>query len=152
MIQELRNLKFAASQRLSLVLAIFNCALTVLVVFAVLFPFPYLFSWRNQYSFTLIEVRCWIDVNGTHGYEVVPLVRMVPLDSNANPEGYNWVVADLNGFKLDNRYGYAFAAPEECYGKRFLFWQSQKTSMIIPNRTLVLEPDFESDTWWQNYG
>ncbi|MFQ6081183.1 MAG: hypothetical protein ACE5OW_05915 [Candidatus Bathyarchaeia archaeon] len=87
-------------------------------------------------------------MNGTYGFQPIPLVKMATLDSDEEPEGYNWVHSP---FKLDNRYGYKFTAPPEMYGKRFLFWQSEKTGMITPDRTLVLEPGFESDSWWMNY-
>jgi len=73
---------------------------------------------------------------------------MVPLNSKA-PEGYNLVHVP---FELNDRYGYAFKAPPEMYGKRFLFWQSEKTLQINATSTRILRPGFSSDSWWMNYG
>jgi len=107
------------------------------------------FHWQDEHPYTIIEIKAWVDVNGTYGFEPVARVRMVPLNSKAEPEGYNWVHIP---FKLNNRYGYAFTAPPEIYGKRFMFWQSEKTLEINPNSTLILQPGFSSDSWWMNYG
>lgn len=107
------------------------------------------FHWRNEHPYTIIEIKAWVDVNGTHGFQPIAMVRMVPLNSDAEPEGYNWVHSP---FKLDNQYGYQFTAPPEMHGKKWLFWQSEKTWKINPNRTLILRPGFSSDSWWMNYG
>ena len=103
---------------------------------------PFLIDWRENYPFTVIEIKCWIDVDGRRGFEVVPMASI-------NGNNFNWVTEPL---RLDNRYRYVLEASEKFYGYDFLFWQSEKTGMIIPDRRLVLEPGFESDSWWQNYG
>jgi len=112
-------------------------------------PSPSVFQWQDEHPYTIIEIKAWVDVNGTYGFEPIALVRMLPLNSDAEPEGYNWMHSP---FKLDNRYGYEFTAPPEMHGKKFLFWQSEKTWEINPNRTLILRPGFSSDLWWMNYG
>ena len=100
----------------------------------------------------IIEIKCWIDLNGTFGYEAIPMAKITPLNSKVTQESYNWIIGDLSPLKLDNHYGYKIIAPPERHGKKFLFWQSEKTGLIIPNRTLTLKPGFEPDCWWQNYG
>ena len=94
---------------------------------------------------TKIEIKAWIDLDGKHGMEVVPVVSI-------NGNHYNWVVGDLQPLWLDNRYRYILTAPEKLHGYCFLFWQRESDGLIIPNRTLVLEPGFTDERWWQNYG
>ena len=94
---------------------------------------------------TKIEIKAWIDLDGKHGMEVVPVVSI-------NGNHYNWVVGDLQPLWLDNRYRYTLTAPETLQGYCFLFWQRESDGLIIPNRTLVLEPGFTEERWWQNYG
>lgn len=102
--------------------------------------------WREHYPYTKVEIKAWIDLDGKQGIEAVPEIRIKP-----NPN-FNWVVGDMQPLKLDNRYDYEIEAKEEMNGKRFLFWQSEKTEMIIPERLLRLKAGFESDTFWANYG
>jgi len=94
---------------------------------------------------TKIEIKAWIDLDGGHGLEVAPMVSI-------NGNQYNWVVGDMQQLWLDNRYRYTLTAPEKLHGYCFLFWQRESDGFITPNRTLVLEPGFTEERWWQNYG
>ena len=106
--------------------------------------------WRSEYRFTAIEVKVWVDVNGTYGFESIAEARLVPLNSEADVDGtMNWIE---NPIRLDNSHGYAVTAPLRMWGRNFLFWQSEKTGVIVPSRTLTLDRGFSSDTWWINYG
>ena len=94
---------------------------------------------------TKIEIKAWIDLNGTHGIEVVPEVSI-------NGNYFNKLVGDMQPLWLDNRYRYVLEAKERIGNYCFLFWQRESDGFIIPNRTLVLEPGFTSERWWINYG
>ena len=100
--------------------------------------------WRNSYPYTIVEIKCWMQVDERKGYELVPMIKL-------NNSNWFYVVGNDNPLKLDNRYDYVIEAPEEYRGGRFVSWQSEKTGMIVPDRKLVLKRGFESDTWWQNY-
>jgi hypothetical protein len=100
--------------------------------------------WRNSYPFTVVEIKCWVQVDERRGYELVPMIKL-------NDSNWFYVVANDSPLRLDNRYDYVIEAPEAYGGGRFVFWQSEKTGMVVPDRKLVLRRGFESDTWWQNY-
>jgi hypothetical protein len=100
--------------------------------------------WRFAYPYTIVEIKCWMQVDEKKGYELVPMIRL-------NNSNWFYVVGNDNPLKLDNRYDYVIEAPEEYQGGKFVSWQSEKTGMIVPDRKLLLRKGFESDTWWQNY-
>jgi hypothetical protein len=103
-----------------------------------------LLFWRNSYPYTIVEIKCWIQVDEKRGYELIPMIKL-------NNSNWFYVISNDNPLKLDNRFDYVIEAPEEYQGGKFVSWQSEKTGMIIPSRELVLKGGFESDTWWQNY-
>jgi hypothetical protein len=100
--------------------------------------------WRKSYPYTVVEIKCWMQIDEKQGYELVPMIRL-------NNSNWFYVVGNDNPLKLDNRYGYTIEAPKEYQGGEFVCWQSEKTGMIIPASVLRLSRGFESDTWWQNY-
>jgi hypothetical protein len=100
--------------------------------------------WRNSYPYTIVEIKCWMQIDEKRGYELVPMIKL-------NNSNWFYVVANDNPLRLDNTYDYIIEAPKEYKGGEFVSWQSEKTGMIVPDRKLVLRKGFESDTWWQNY-
>lgn len=94
---------------------------------------------------TKIEIKAWVDINGTYGMEIVPEVSI-------NGNYFNKITGDMQPLWLDNRYRYTLEAKERIGGYCFLFWQRESDGLIIPNRTLVLEPGFTHERWWINYG
>jgi hypothetical protein len=100
--------------------------------------------WRNSYPYTIVEIKCWMQIDENNGYELVPMIKL-------NKSNWFYVVANDNPLRLDSRYEYVIEAPEEYQGGEFVSWQSEKTGMIVPDRKLLLRKGFESDTWWQNY-
>ena len=100
--------------------------------------------WRQNYPYTAVEIKCWMQIDEKRGYELVPLIKL-------NNSNWFYVVANDNPLRLDNRYEYVIEAPEKYQGGEFVSWQSEKTGMIVPDVRLRLGRNFESDTWWQNY-
>ena len=94
---------------------------------------------------TKIEIKAWVDINGTYGIEIVPEVSI-------NGNYFNKITGDMQPLWLDNRYRYTLEAKERVGDYCFLFWQRESDGLIIPNRTLVLEPGFTDERWWINYG
>ena len=94
---------------------------------------------------TKIEIKAWVDLNGTYGMEIIPEISI-------NGNHFNKVVGDIQPLWLDRRYRYTLTAPEKLHGYCFLFWQRESDGLIIPDRTLLLEPGFTDEKWWQNYG
>ena len=100
--------------------------------------------WRQAYPYTVIEVKCWMQIDEKQGYELVPMIKL-------NNSNWFYVVGNDNPLRLDNRYSYVIEAPRNYRGGEFVCWQSEKTGMIVPDTKLVLQNGFESDSWWQNY-
>ena len=94
---------------------------------------------------TKIEIKAWVDLNGTYGVEIIPEVSI-------NGNHFNKVIGDMQPLWLDRRYRYTLTAPEKLHGYCFLFWQRESDGLIIPDRILLLEPGFTDEKWWQNYG
>jgi len=94
---------------------------------------------------TKIEIKAWVDINGTYGMEIVPEVSI-------NGNYFNKITGDMQPLWLDNRYRYTLEAKERIGDYCFLFWQRESDGLIIPNRTLILEPGFTHERWWINYG
>jgi len=123
---------------------VISLLITILIVF--LGRFPQLTTQESQYfKRTKIEIKAWIDINGTYGIETIPEVSI-------NGNYFNKIVGDMQPLWLDNRYQYTLEAKEKVGDYCFLFWQRESDGLIIPNRTLVLEPGFTNERWWINYG
>jgi hypothetical protein len=104
---------------------------------------PY-FYWREACPYTIVEIKCWMQVDERRGYELVPMIKL-------NNSDWFYVVANDNPLRLDNRYSYTIEAPKEYQAGEFVSWQSEETGMIIPDPILRLDRGLESDTRWQNY-
>jgi len=90
------------------------------------------------------------DIRLDLGSDVIPLIDTVGKTLEEGLELLSRV--GLNDVFLFVRYGYRFTAPPEMYGKKFLFWQSEKIWEINLDRTLTLQQGFSCDSWWMNYG
>ena len=106
----------------------------------------FVFDWLRSYPHITVYVKCWVDVDGKNGFEVIPSVAIAP-DTK-----FNLINAPLLFLSNEPQQLTAPATYTDKAGKvyNFAFWQSEKTGLIIKNRVLSLNVPYESDSWWQN--
>ena len=131
---------------LPVIIPIIAISLLTTILIVVLTGCPQSVTREHEYfRRTKIEIKAWVDLNGTHGMEIIPEISI-------NGNYFNKVTGDMQPLWLDNRYQYNLTAKEKIGDYCFLFWQRESDGLIIPNRTLVLEPGFTDERWWINYG